>query len=703
MNPVFQILKRTGEREPFRQEKFENAIRKAFHAVGRSDEGAVQRSAAAVAGRVEALAAQGLPTVEQIQDIVEETLATGGFADVAKAYILYRQERTRLRTAKRLLGVKDDLKLPLNAVRVLQRRYLQRDETGSVIETPSELFRRVARAVAAPDASYAATGKSVSETEETFYVLMTRGEFLPNSPTLMNAGTQIGQLSACFVLPIEDSLVSIFETLKLTALIQQSGGGTGFNFSHLRPRGDIVHSTHGIASGPVSFMRIYDVAADVMKEGGRRRGAHMGILRVDHPDVLEFIQAKSRQGALQNFSLSVGVTDSFMQAVEGDAEYELINPRTGQPIATQRARSVWELITASAWASGEPGLVFLDEIHRHNPTPHVGTIEATNPCGEVPLLPYEACNLGSINLGRMVANGRLDEEKLRRTVQAAIHFLDNVIDAGRFPSPEIAEAVHSTRKVGLGVMGLADALIELGIPYDSEEGISLGERVMRIVEEGAIRRSVELGQARGSFPHFPGSRWQQRGYPAMRNATVTSVAPTGTISILAGASSGIEPLFAAAYARRALEGLKLLELHPAFKRLGRERGFLNEGLLGEVGRRGSVRGLSAVPEDVQRLFATALDIAPEWHVRMQAAFQKHTDNAVSKTVNLPEAAAVSDVDRIYRLAHEFRCKGITVYRYGSRSEQVLTVGGTRRRPEAEPFVAAELDYSGGCPAAGCPF
>lgn len=673
--------------------------------MGRADEGAIRRLAVKAAEQVAALANSESPHIEQIQDIVEETLATGGFPDVAKAYILYRQERAALRAKKQLLGVRDDLKLPLNALRVLHRRYLLRDAEGNVAETPSELFRRVARAVAAPDANYPEAAR-LSETEETFYELMARGDFLPNSPTLMNAGTPLGQLSACFVLPIEDSLRGIFETLKLAALVQQSGGGVGYSFSRLRPRGDLVRSTGGRASGPVSFLRVYDLAAEVVRQGGRRRGAQMGVLRVDHPDIVEFVSAKAREGVLRNFNLSVGVTDAFMQAVEQDLEYELVHPRTGKCVTRRRARGIWDLIVANAWASAEPGLLFLDEIERHNPTPALGKIEATNPCGELPLLPYEACTLGSVNLARMVKNGALDAEKLRRTVHHAVHFLDNVVEAGRFPAPEIAAAVRTTRKIGLGVMGFADALIAMGIPYDSEEALAVARQIMSLIQTEAVARSVTLGKTRGSFPAFAESAWQQRGYPTMRNATVTAIAPTGTISLLAGVSSGIEPLFAVAYARRALEGVRLLETHPEFERRARQgvgngRPFWSDALLSEIGRRGSVRGLPDVPEEIQRLFGTALDIEPSWHVRMQAAFQEYTDNGVSKTINLPENAAIADVDAAYRLAYRLRCKGITVYRYGSRKEQVLTLGLPEPTPEAEPFVTVEEEYTGECVPGHC--
>ncbi len=524
-----------------------------------------------------------------------------------------------------------------------------------------------------------------------------------NSPTLMNAGTDIGQLSACFVLPVYDSIEGIFDALKCMALIHKSGGGTGFSFSRLRPKGDIVGSTKGVASGPVSFMKIFDVATEVIKQGGRRRGANMGILRVDHPDIVEFITAKEKEGVLSNFNISVGITDSFMEAVEEDGSFDLINPRNGEHVRSVRARDIFDLIVTMAWRTGDPGLVFLDEINRHNPTPHIGTIESTNPCGEVPLLPFESCNLGSINLSRMVDDGEINWERLRSTVRVAVHFLDNVIDANKYPIPEIEKMTKANRKIGLGVMGFAEMLIKMGIPYDSEEGVAMAEKVMSFISEEARRKSVELGEERGSFPNFNGSVWERRGYKSMRNATVTSIAPTGTISIIAGTSSGIEPLFAVSYIRNVL-GTQFFEVNQVFEKIAKERGFYSSSLIAEVTRLGSIQGIKGIPEDVKRIFVTALDISPEWHVRMQAAFQKYTDNAVAKTVNLPNDATLEDVRRVFLLAYKLKCKGITVYRYGSRSGQVLTVGERGREEVSnQPYIQVDSEFSGGCPREKCLF
>ena len=530
--------------------------------------------------------------------------------------------------------------------------------------------------------------------------MMAKLEFIPNTPTLFNAGTDISQLSACFVLPVGDSLDGIFSTVKNMALIEQTGGGVGFDFSELRPRGDIVRSTKGVASGPVSFMRIFDTATEVIKAGGKRRGAMMGILRVDHPDVLEFITAKQNPTFLSNFNVSVAVTDEFMQAVESDKEYWLVNPRNKEKVKLLKAREVWNLMARSAWASGDPGIVFIDEINRYNPTPKVGRIQSTNPCGEQPLLPYESCNLGSINLSRMVESGKINWEKLRETVRNAVHFLDNVVDANVYPLKEIADITRANRKIGLGVMGFADMLIMLGVPYDSEEALKLGEQVMQFIEEEAHKKSREIAEKRGSFPNFEESIWKEK-YSAFRNATVTTVAPTGTISIIAGCSSGIEPLFAVSFMRNVLGGARLFETNALFEETAKARGFYSAKLLEEIARTGSVQKIGGVPEDVKRIFVTALDIEPVWHIRMQAAFQKNTDNAVSKTVNLPNQAKVEDVKEIYDLAYKLKCKGVTVFRYGSKPEQVLYIGQIKTKEGT--FVSAQSEYAGGCPTQNCPF
>jgi ribonucleoside-diphosphate reductase alpha chain len=568
--------------------------------------------------------------------------------------------------------LEEDLELTYNSLLVLERRYLLKTDKGEVIETPKQMFKRVAKAIAQVDEKY---GEDYKKTEDDFYNIMIRLEFLPNSPTLMNAGTgtNLG-LSACYVLPVDDSLNDIFGTLHKMAIIEQSGGGVGFDFSRLRPKGDFVKSTKGKATGPVSFMKIFDVSTDVIKSGGNRRGAMMAILRVDHPDILEFIYAKSEEGALTNFNVSVAVTDNFMKAVKEGREYELKNPKDGSVAMKMNAKYIFDMITYNAWRSGEPGVIFIDEVNRHNPTPLVGRIEATNPCGEQPLLPYESCNLGSINLSRMAdENGAIDWERFRRAIHTGVHFLDNVIDVNFFPVKEIEEMTKGNRKIGLGVMGFAELLMRLKIPYNSEEAVNLGERVAKFLNEEAGRASEELALRRGSFPNFEKSIWSGNT-KGRRNATVTTIAPTGTISIIAGASSGIEPLFAIAFSRNILGGKKLLELEPLFERVAKERGFYNVELMEKVAELGGVKGIEEVPKDVRKVFVTALEIEPEWHVKMQAAFQKCVENAVSKTVNLPFDATPEDIRNVYWLAYEMKCKGITVYRYGSRGGQVLNLG-----------------------------
>lgn len=1042
---VMKIRKRDGSLVEFKPELIRNAIHRAFIAVELGDGEKAERLTDAVVHVLQERVKDRIPSVEDVQDVVVEVLNREGYGKVAAEYQRYRERKEELRQLKKQLGIEEP-KLSVNALEVLRRRYLLRDEKDRIIETPAEMFWRVARAIARVDEMY---GGNPEETELAFYGMMARLEFLPNSPTLFNAGTRLGQLSACFVLPIEDSLESIFTALKNMAFIEKSGGGVGFNFSKLRPKGDVVMSTMGVASGPVSFMRIFDVATEVIKAGGKRRGAMMGILRVDHPDILEFITSKQQHGFLSNFNISVAITDEFMKTLEEDGEYWLINPRNRQKHKKVKAREIWDLIAKSAWASGDPGLVFIDEINRHNPTPNIGLIEATNPCvpghvwvmtsegprrvaelvgkkftaiingekwesssegffqtgikpvyrlttregyeidltinhmvmkvkrlrghmmetewvkvkdlkkgdrillnnhngvdqwrgeftleegylaglllangnagapngqacshaenlndnflphfsreggiiegqvsleglmrmaeelclrqtdneaarmferassdfhrgflrglfdsdgevyadpekgvsvrlthsdlrllkavqrmllrlgicskiiedeglhepsaaqeskvgmrkhpaasqhtlilsgenllrfsqkigfgeadrkerlaellkkfrgklrrerflatvegvtyigeeqvfdvkipgknafdangfivhncGEQPLLPYESCNLGSINLSRMVEDGEIRWEKLRETVRKAVHFLDNVIDANCFPLKEIEEMTKANRKIGLGVMGFADMLIKLGIPYDSLNALELAEKLMRFIDEEAHKMSMELAEKRGSFPNFENSIWKDH-YKAMRNATVTTIAPTGSISIIAGCSSGIEPIFAVSFIRNVLDGTRLFEVNPLFERIAKERGFYDARLLEEVAKTGSVQKVDGIPSDVRRIFVTALDISPEWHVRMQAAFQKYTDNAVSKTVNMPHEASVEDVRRVFELAWSLKCKGVTVFRYGCKPEQVLYIGEVKAAEKR--LVSAESEYAGGCPSKTCPF
>ena len=613
--------------------------------------------------------------------------------------------------------------LTKNALKVLEKRYLKRDKNGNCIETPQDMVRRVADTIASGDLEFGKTSKDVQNLSDRFYNAITHRYFMPNSPTLMNAGRDLGQLAACFVLPIDDSLESIFETIKNTALIHQSGGGTGFSFSRLRPKNSVVRSTMGVSSGPVSFMEVFNAATEAVKQGGTRRGANMGILRVDHPDIIEFINCKSDNNKLNNFNISVAITDKFMEAYLNGKDYDLINPQNNEIVGRMDAGAVFDLIIDSAWKNGEPGIVFIDKMNKDNPTPQIGKIESTNPCGEVPLLPYEACNLGSINLGLMVKeqDGEfvVDWDLLENTVRTAMRFLDNVIVVNNYPLPQISEMVQNNRKIGLGVMGWADMLMQMGIAYNSEEGTSLATDIMSFIDYVSKTESVELAKERGCFNNFKGSVYEDSHYFAkkfagktshkvndkmwaqldkdvqkygLRNATTTCIAPTGTISMIAGASGGIEPLFGLVFSRLIMDGTELLEVNPVFEKYMKTHGLYTEDLMNKIAKCGSVAHIEELPDEVKRIFVTAHDISPYWHVKMQAAFQQFTDNAVSKTVNFIESATREDIKKTYILAYKNNLKGITVYRNNSRQFQPMNLEKAKKTIEIKPIEPSK-DYN----------
>lgn len=654
------------------------AVFRAGESMGINDRDMLEQLTDQVSRRLKV--AQPLPGMEQLVETQQPRKAPTPELQEYVAQLLSADEFTPQVSSKFVSGIE----LSDNALRVLETRYLQKDGDHNVIETPQDLFRRVARHVASAELNYDPNA-DVSYWEDQFYDLMASLLFLPNSPTLMNAGRELGQLSACFVLPVYDSMESIFDAVKYTALIHKSGGGTGFSFSNLRPEKDTVGSTGGVASGPVSFMQVFDTTTDVIKQGGMRRGANMAILRVDHPDILHFIEVKGDPNTLTNFNLSVGITDAFMQAVEQGSDYVLTNPHTGQAVGSLNAKDVFDKVVHMAWKTGDPGIVFLDKINANNPTPHLGSIESTNPCGEQPLLPYESCNLGSVCLSRMVTHldGKptIDYARLASTIKLAVRFLDDVIDVNEFPLPQIRERTLATRKIGLGVMGFADLLIQLGIAYNSQQGLDAAEEIAHFVSQESDRASLELATERGVFPAFEGSIYDGQDEARFRNASRTTVAPTGSLSIIGNCSSSIEPIFGLTYVRHILDDQEFIEVNPYFEQAAKEQGFYSDDLMKLLAEGTRLQDVPDVPEKVKRLFVTAHDISPDWHVKMQAAFQRHTNAAVSKTVNFPTQATPDDIARVYMLAHQESLKGITIYRDRSRDSQVLTVARPEEKEE----------------------
>ncbi|MBI4016359.1 MAG: vitamin B12-dependent ribonucleotide reductase [Candidatus Aenigmarchaeota archaeon] len=693
---ITKIVKRDGRIVDFDTEKITNAIFSAAQSVGGNDRALAESLTQKVLHYLTSKYTGTNPTVEEVQDAVEKILVENGHAKTVKAYILYREEHKKIRESRQavLEGKPTTLKVSTNSLTVLKERYLKRDPQGNIIETPEQMCRRIAHNLAQAEKLY---GQDAEKTEEKFYNLLSNMEFLPNSPTIMNAGNVLQQLSACFVIPVEDSMAGIFDAVKWAALIHQTGGGTGFAFSRLRPKNDVVRSTSGVSSGPISFMKVFDSATEAIKQGGKRRGANMGILRVDHPDILDFITMKEDNKTLQNFNISVAATDRFMEALEKNEEYELINPRHGEVIKKISARHVWDLIILEAWKTGDPGVVFIDRINnsRANPTPFLGQIESTNPCGEQPLLPFEACNLGSVNLAKFHKDGDVNWEGLKECVHESIQFLDNVIDMNRYPLPQIEHICKTNRRIGLGLMGFADLLFHLKIRYDSEDGVNCGRKIMQFISAEADKASMELAKIRGAFPNFDKSIYA--GGTHLRNCTRTTIAPTGTISMIADCSSGIEPLFALVFHKVVMDGKELLYANDVFEKTARERGFYTEELMRRIANKGSIQDIPEIPQDVKEVFRVSYDISPYWHVRMQSAFQEFTDNAVSKTVNFPNFATTKDVEEVYLLAYKLGCKGVTVYRDGSKSVQVLNVNFDEKKQKQQKQEIKEATKEDSCP------
>lgn len=677
--PVQHIIKRNGAEVDFDPQKIIAAITKAVDDTAEFTLEEVNRLTDIVITLIgSSFKPTEPPTVEQISDIIEQVLMAAGHYQTAKAYILYRDQHRKDRAVRAALGVEDDLGLSLNQLKVLERRYLLHDADGNTIETPRQLFNRVATTLAAVEP------KQQQQWQQQFFNVMASLEFLPAGRTLNNAGTQQNQLANCFVLPVEDSMEGIFDAVKWTALIHQTGGGTGFNFSQLRPNGDVVtKSAGGFATGPVSFMKVFDVATRQVMQGGKKRGANMGILNIDHPDIMEFITCKSEDGDIANFNISVGITDEFMEAVKHNRSFTLKNPRTHEPIQTLRAATLMDQIATLAWRTGDPGMIFLDTINANNPLLKAcGRIDATNPCGEQPLHPFDACNLGSINLSRFVTDNQVNWHRLKQVVHIAVRMLDNVIDAGTYPLPQITDTVRANRRIGLGVMGWADMLFQLGIPYNSDEGINLAKQVMKFIQTESWSASEQLAQEKGVFPRWNQSAFKTQGRK-VRNVAITTIAPTGTISMVADCSSGIEPVFALAYIKNVVDEAGLSYVNPYFSQVLRQlkgtNGEYNQAIR-DIAQTGSCQHVK-LPANIRRVFVTAHDISWEWHVKMQAAFQQYTDNAVSKTINLPHTASIEDVKAAYLLSWELGCKGITVYRDGSKDFQVLQTGNHSPKPK----------------------